>query len=220
MKLAERSVHRFIFRYLVESESAADLDLERFLDRSAERVSQSARETLRQARERYRRYESLVERVMKRASRSRKFQTPTRDADAEEVVLREVMTAVAHRNPEIGWSFRGDGLAELTDDFLLLWQYLSCYDHGRLRAECLRWAPFLIEGARPEDTIQSQRVVDRAKPVLRPVWMFFVALCHTLQQGEQNELTALDACRFGLVDEVMGTPELASLRLLVERAPD
>jgi len=47
---------------------------------------------------------------------------------------------------------------------------------------------------------------------------FFIALCHALQEGE-NELTAIDAYWLGLVDEVVGE-HLWTIRLMEEFEPD
>jgi hypothetical protein len=47
---------------------------------------------------------------------------------------------------------------------------------------------------------------------------FFVALCHALQEGE-NELTAIDAYWLGLVDEVVGE-NLWTIRIMEEFTPD
>jgi hypothetical protein len=46
---------------------------------------------------------------------------------------------------------------------------------------------------------------------LGPLQAFFVAVCHALQEGE-NELTATDAYWLGLVDEVVGEQNLLSSR--------
>ena len=44
-----------------------------------------------------------------------------------------------------------------------------------------------------------------------------MALCHVLQQGE-NQLTGTDAFWLGLIDEVVGVKDLPSLRLMIEFA--
>ena len=55
--------------------------------------------------------------------------------------------------------------------------------------------------------------------LLQPLSSFFAALCHALQQGE-NELTAEDAYWLGLIDEVVGKDELLCLRHFEENKPD
>ena len=54
---------------------------------------------------------------------------------------------------------------------------------------------------------------------MEPMWSFFVALCHALQEGE-NELTARDAYWLGLADEVMGEKGLPCMRMFAEYSPD
>jgi hypothetical protein len=49
--------------------------------------------------------------------------------------------------------------------------------------------------------------------------MFFIALCHALQEDD-NELTALDAYWFGLVDEVWGNTSLFASRWFEEYEED
>ena len=57
------------------------------------------------------------------------------------------------------------------------------------------------------------------KKFVHYLWSFFVALCHALQEGE-NELTATDAFWLGLIDEVMGVKELSGFREIMEYEPD
>jgi len=46
-----------------------------------------------------------------------------------------------------------------------------------------------------------------------------MALCYALQE-EENELTATDAYGLGLIDEVVGIPEIQPERLTMEAEPD
>jgi len=66
---------------------------------------------------------------------------------------------------------------------------------------------------------RNGKLVLKVRPLLDPLWSFFVALCHTLQEGE-NELTAADAYWLGLIDEVMGVKGLSGHREVAEYAPD
>jgi hypothetical protein len=50
---------------------------------------------------------------------------------------------------------------------------------------------------------RADKFVEVVGPILEPISAFFVALCHTLQEGE-NELTARDAYWLGIVDEIVG----------------
>ena len=75
-----------------------------------------------------------------------------------------------------------------------------------------------IEQITDEGT-RTERMIDAVRPGLQPLWSFFVALCHALQEGE-NELTPVDAYWFGLIDEVIGSTDLAALRLIGEHVDD
>jgi len=237
MSLAKRSVARFVFRYAMMRPRFADFrtrsgnqdlaDLQCFLGVVGEHLSSPATRSLRQAQKRYERYESLVTRVVSRSARYRKFQKPGRQADFEEVVLREVIAAVAARNKDSEWTFQRAGLAQLSDDFLLLLEYLSCYDGEDLQSVCVRWGNFFLTAEEQaelkaiEDDAERQRInLEKCKPIIRPIWLFFVALCHSLQEGEENDLTAEDACWLGLIDEVIGLNDPVSVRSIVEWEPD
>jgi ATP-dependent protease ClpP protease subunit len=236
MGLAKRSVKRFVFRYAM-ARSGFEVfrnqtgnekldDLQCFLGMINEKLSEPAMNALKQAKKRYERYEDLVDRVVHRSSKHKRFRQPKRPADFEAVVLKEVIDAVAARNKDSEWTFRRAGLTQLSDDFLLLFEYLSSYDGEDLQAVCNRWGNFFLtqpeqaELKAVEDEQQRQaRRLEKLKPILRPVWLFFVALCHSLQEGE-HDLTATDACWLGLVDEVIGLSEPLSLRSFVEWEPD
>jgi len=66
---------------------------------------------------------------------------------------------------------------------------------------------------------RPKKMVEKARPALRPVWSFFVAFCHAMQEGE-NDLTARDAFWLGLIDEVIGEEGLPSYRMISEYKPD
>ncbi|HLG95586.1 MAG TPA: ATP-dependent Clp protease proteolytic subunit [Bryobacteraceae bacterium] len=233
MSLARRCVSRFVFRYATTQYLFQDFrdrsgnqtltDLECFEGVLGEKLSDRASRALRQARKRFNHYQYLVERVLSRSAKYKKFQNPKRPADFEEVVLREVIGAVAARNQESGWTFQMDGgLLQLNDDFLLLLEYLSCYDGDDLRRACSRWASFFLTKEQQnelkalEDSIAQERKLEMLKKPIRPLWLFFVALCHCLQEGEDNDLTATDAAWLGLIDEVIGTADPVSVRSFAE----
>ena len=67
--------------------------------------------------------------------------------------------------------------------------------------------------------MREPEMLKLVKPRIRPIWLFFVALCHVIQEGE-NELTPVDAYWLGLIDEVWGAKELVTLRSVVEHRPD
>jgi len=237
MSLAKCSVARFVFRYAIMRGEFPDYrnragkqeltDLECFIGVISEKLSSTGTRVLQHARRRYERYEYLVERVVRRSARYRKFNQPTRQAEFEEIVLKEVISAVASRHKDPNWTFQRAGLTQLSDDFLLLLEYLSCYDSEDLQRVCDRFGSFFLSAeeqnelkAVADDGERQQRKLDKLKPVVRPIWLFFVALCHSLQEGEENDLNAADACWLGLIDEVLGSYEPVSLRAFVEWQPD
>src|SRR5262249_51931792 len=121
------------------------------------------------------------------------------------------------------WGFLPDGIRQLTDDFLLLHEYLRMFQSERFRRLCSAWSDFLLTPEQkqtianaPEEE-RADKLVEAVRPQLRPIWSFFVALCYVLQRGE-NQLTATDAFWLGLIDEVIGVPELPTLRLFIEHA--
>src|SRR5262249_27025947 len=127
------------------------------------------------------------------------------------------------KNPN--WRFEADGIHRLTDDFYLFNEYLATFRSDDFRKLCSDWGSFLLSNEE-EKAVNAVPEAERAKkiqgivsPQLLPIWSFFVALCHTLQEGE-NELTATDAYWLGLIDEVIGVPELAAYRMVHEFRPD
>jgi hypothetical protein len=66
---------------------------------------------------------------------------------------------------------------------------------------------------------RTEKKLDKLRPHFQPAWSFLVALCHALQEGE-NELSALDAFWLGLLDEVLGEPDLPLRRYFVEHHPE
>ena len=75
-------------------------------------------------------------------------------------------------------------------------EYLSIYDSLHLSQMCDLFGDFLLT---PEGLIDLSKIADevqrkeskkeKIKPSLRPLWLFFIALCYALQEGE-NELSA------------------------------
>ena len=111
----------------------------------------------------------------------------------------------------------------MSEDFSLLREYIANYETGVMLAQCKRWGDFFLTD---EDRAALEKVpeagrnewkLEHIKPIIRPVWLLFVALCHALQESDY-ELTATDAYWLGLIDEVMGQSDLVNLRAIVETA--
>jgi hypothetical protein len=116
-------------------------------------------------------------------------------------------------------------MRRLVDDFYLLDEYLSSDTGRRLEKWCKQFG-ILVLSKEQKDEIEAiveeetrlDKMVEIVRPTLLPMIAFFVALCHALQEGE-NELTAIDAYWLGLVDEVVGE-DLWTIRMMEEFEPD
>ena len=114
----------------------------------------------------------------------------------------------------------------MAEDFLLLEDTANPGHDSAVSSLASNWASSFLSPEEAEQlklitdekerTATSERLLDRH---LRPAWFFFVSLCKFLQQGE-NYLTADEAYHLGLIDEIIGRPELLSLRWFAEYAPE
>jgi ATP-dependent protease ClpP protease subunit len=233
--LADKSIRRLGFRYVWtrrefdgyrERAGKDRTDVDCFVGLISERISRSAAKVVNRAVERNKRYEALIDRVAKAAQRRARFTNPKRAAEAEAVIIKSIVDFELSRNKEADWTFSGRGLRQVNDDFLLVREYLNIYDGDHLTRLCDNWGIFFLDEAQSnavaaiqDEEQKRQRIHELAKPILRPMWLFFVALCYALQE-EENELTARDAYWLGLIDEVVGARDLFSFRLLIEDVPD
>ena len=106
------------------------------------------------------------------------------------------------------------------DDFFLLNEYMSNLGSERLKKWCTSFGRWILPqeeadkiAAIADENKRSEQLVKSVRPLLQPLWSFFVALCHALQEG------AMDAYWLGLVDEVVGE-NLLSARSFEEFKPD
>lgn len=237
LELAARSNHRFIFLYfhsrhgfphvrreLAEPELS---DLDCFLHILSSNLSEEARAVVERARQLFARYTRLSAAVFgsRRLQKLFKEAGPASPARIEAALLKFLVDYEWRHGSPSASSFRTDGIAQVVEDFYLFTEFVGHAGDGKLQNLCERWAPAIlspeeeaeIAAAPPPD--QQRLLLDRLRPVFQPLWLFFVALCHSLQTGE-NTLSARDAYWLGLVDEVLGDPDLPSVRLLVEFQPD
>jgi hypothetical protein len=219
---------RLMFRFLFSKSQFENVrkkskepmtDAECFLAVIAEKLSDGARKLFETAVQRKGRYESLLA-VAKKA---RKYKRAARTEAAR--IKAFVDFEYASNKKDKNWTFQAGGLSRLNEDFFLLTEHLSSSDDDRIAALCSQWGIFAITpeekasiDAAPEEE-RKERLIKKVRPTLEPMWSFFVALCHALQEGE-NELTATDAYWLGLVDEVLGEINLPSMRMVSEFTPD
>jgi len=228
MRLAERSAWRFIFRYVYlknrfpecrAQEPSIKTDLECFISILMETVSDSAREILLLSKKRFERYKALVEFFEKGLPKK----TLNRVAEEEAVALKRMIEFELKRNKSPDWRLGQGGLIQITDDFILLSEYINTHESRPFREHCERWKKFFLSRAEQAKIsklpVRDRRtkVVEKLRPHIQPIWLFFVALCHILQERE-NILTATDGYWLGLIDEVIGLDEL-NFRLIMETVP-
>ena len=234
MALARKIEDRFSFRYVTvrndfdefrKVKSAPSMsDLDCFVEIISNKLSADARKVWTKAKERYGRYQALIDSVLKRTKKN--FATQT-IAEIEADNLKSIIAFELKKNKKNPqWSFRNEGLGRMADDFFLLNEYVTTYSHERLQRWCASFGKWTLPTKEAEeiDAIadekeRSEKLIAKVRPILQPIWSFFVALCHALQEGE-NELTAVDAYWLGLVDEVIGEIDLWTIRDLDEVKPD
>jgi ATP-dependent protease ClpP protease subunit len=199
-------------------------DLDCLFEQIYPKVSASAQKILNKARARYGRYELLVEAVLRARKKIKTNKTP---AEIEAIELRAIVDFEVKQNANNpAWSFQ-HGIEGLTDDFLLFKTYEDVLKSDRYKRLCDQYGSFLVEDAEgkeldgiKDDNERIERWTERVSPTLKPIWAFFVALCQTLQQGEDEFLTATDAYWLGLIDEVIGEEGLVHLRFILETAEE
>ncbi len=139
-------------------------------------------------------------------------------------VLKRVLDHKLEENAASEWLLSGGGLADVAEDFgLIIDYYFGEYrsylakllpEFGDLllnSAELEEWK--VIQGKSPDE--RDTWLKSKVAPRLHPLWYFVVCLSRLLQQGEFG-LTPRDAYWLGIVDEVIGTDDLPSPRLVLE----
>jgi ATP-dependent protease ClpP protease subunit len=218
MELAKRAEDRFTFRFMMslgevnqyrkshKAHQSSDVDC--FVKVVSPKLSPGARQVFRKAHERYAKYEPLLTKfTSQRDSRKRK-----RVAIEEARRIKAIVDFETHSNKtNPAWTFKNGGMARLVEDFFLVAEYLESQQSDRLREWCKTFASVHLQHEEysriteiKDEETRNQAIVSKLQPLVGPLWSFFVALCHALQEDE-NELNATDAYWLGLVDEVLGT---------------
>ncbi len=168
--------------------------------------------------ERQGRYEKLLEIAKK--SKKYRSKAKTEESRLQNMIEFEVESNRTNKN----WTFRDDGLTRLNDDFFLLNEHLERSESVRFDKWCQKWSKFALSQDEqkkidniPEE-LRPRKIIEKVRPLFEPLWSFYIALCHILQEGE-NALTATDAFYLGLVDEVIGIKGLSGFREIADFAP-
>lgn len=229
MQLAREAEFRAIFRFITLKDQFADMraanpeltDLQCLIKIVSEKLSSSAIEVLGKALKRHARYNSLLQYVATHAKHPSTYKTI---AKGEAAQIKAIIDFECSQNkPNKEWSFLSEGMNRLSDDFFLFHEYIRMFQSPRFQRLCDIFEESLltpeeekeIEKLPKED--RPKKIAETVRPKLQPIWSFFVALCHVLQQGE-NQLTGLDAFWLGLVDEIVGVTNLPSFRLWMEHS--
>lgn len=231
MDLIRKIEGRFMFRFLTSQSRFDEIrkanagkgmtDADCFLSVVSDSLSERAKTLFTTARERHGRYDQLLKKV-----KNQRIPKRARLAKIEEARIRAILEFELEENKgNKNFSFQNGGLTRLTDDFFLLNEYLVGSQSDRLNRLCQRWGFFALSDDNKAEIDKApadekpKLLVEKVRPLLEPLWSFFVALCHALQDGE-NELTATDAYWLGLIDEVIGDSGLMSYRHVAEYQDD
>jgi ATP-dependent protease ClpP protease subunit len=231
MELARQAEFRALFRFIMlrdkfdevrkERANASMTDLQCLLAIVAEELSPSAMDVLEKATKRHTAYNRLLQYVAAHVKIPTQYKSMAR---AEAAQIKAIVSfEVSENTKNSEWGFLDDGMNRVADDFFLLHEYIRMFRGPRFRRLCDLFADFLLtpqdqdEIGKLEKEQQPDRIAEKVRPILQPIWSFFVALCHVLQQGE-NQLNGLDAFWLGLTDDVIGVRGLPSYRVWVERS--
>lgn len=229
--LARKVVDRFMFRFVSSEEDFEGIrkdredpemsDLDCFLALISDKLSESARRVLLSAQSRYKRYNELLDWLVKK--RPKPGLTPAQvEANQLKAIVDFELRKNKHRKD---WTFERGGLDNLADDFFLLSEYFGNYRSGFFNTMCLSYGHFMLNEKDNEEIRNAPKEerrelkIKKSAAFVLPVWSFFVALCHALQYGE-NELSARDAVWLGLIDEVIGATDMPCRRIAGEYEPD
>jgi ATP-dependent protease ClpP protease subunit len=230
IRLAERSIERFMFLFLCERSGFPKVrerlgmpnlpDVDTFGAVLRDKLSPSLRRLPARALEDFREARALTSFIFKRL----KFQN--RDWGRVEVdMFRDILNYELRRNKGRNWTLTGGGLAKAVSDFLMV----NDFTFGRQRQYMRkfverRWRLFVSEIEQRELEANFSAMENGQEALLKhleqrmePLWHFVYSLCKRLQESE-NTLTAFDAYWLGIVDEVLGV-QLPCIRELVEAGP-
>lgn len=240
LALARSGIQTFFFRFVTLRSNFEDYrarhpnpitDKDCFIGMISQELSFLGMQVIQKAIDRYSRYEGLAARITKSAVISKHINamqengpTSTLLRRLDQESLKQIIAfEIANNKNNPDWSLAKEGLSQVNHDFNLFQEYIGKHRHAWIEEFCEQWKNFLLS---PEDKAEIRKLshdqqkaarITKLSPVLLPLWLFFGALCHVLQE-EENPLTPIDAYWLGLIEEVAGS-NLPSLRMVVENKP-
>ena len=196
-------------------------DLECLTAILAEKLSPSAFEVVERALERHGRYDELLNYIADHVKPPAEYPSL---AKAEAAQIKAIIDFEVKRNKrDFEWQFLEEGMNRVADDFFLFHEYIRMFMGRRFLGLCHIFADFLLtpENRAEIETLpekdRPEKIAETVRPILQPIWSYFVALCHVLQSGE-NQLNGIDAFWLGLIDDVVGVRGLPSFRVWSEHS--
>lgn len=234
IELARKIDDRFSFRFLFArdgfddirtSHNSADLsDVECFIKFIDGKLSSEGKKVWQRAKDRHERYRDLFATVFRQVKgKPRKL---NKYAQMEAAAIKAIVDFELKENKKNqSWSFKGEGIERLSDDFFLFNEYISGVGGDRFQRWATNWGKYVlpkevmseIDATQGEEE-RTKKLIEKVRPIVQPLSSFFAAFCHALQEGE-NELTAEDAYWLGLIDEIVGRDDLLCLRHFEENQP-
>jgi hypothetical protein len=227
--LAQRAGIRAMFRFIMVRDEFDEMrklyedpdmdDLDCLTALLAEKLSPSASEVMDKALERHGRYDELLTYIGNRVKAPDEYASL---AKAEAAQIKAIIDFEVKRNKhDWEWRFLDEGMNRVADDFFLFHEYIRMFMGRRFLGLCDIFANFLLTPDNREEIHnlpeedRAGKIAETVRPILQPIWSYFVALCHVLQAGE-NQLNGLDAFWLGLIDDVVGVRDLPSFRVWSE----
>lgn len=231
MTLAKKIQLRFLLRYLqlrfeefprIKEQNPNLGEVECLINSLASKLSPTGIALCRRAQNRYGLYQRLIDTVLKAWKSNVKNQNSLASIEARHLHAIINYEVKLHKKDRT-WSFQRSGLQRLAEDFFLLTEYINTFSDQGITGWCVSMKEYFLstDEANAIDAINDEQqkqeaIVNKVKPFIHNSWAFFIALCHALQEQE-NELTAIDAYWIGLVDEVLGNNQLVTMRDLSEK---
>lgn len=240
IRLAMKSVERMLFRYGIrqgdlhkaqeefkkENNGKEADDLGLFATDIGSLLSSELRHLPNQAYKRYRRVLEMKNKIFEKPMPDELQDQPI--AKFEAVILSRILDYELDNQDLKLWNLSSGGLEEMVLHFYDFKDYLIGSHTKKLIGKVKHFASmFLSQELREEyaKLLESDKnaakvwMEQRVRPLLEPMCYYVACVCRILYSDE-HPLGAEDAYWLGLIDEVIGNPDLISLREISEDSPD